>query len=718
VALVLFCTVHAADPGVEEDSVVTSAAAPDAPAHAVKSDAVADDGEADAPVEVAAKQDGAAVVEDDAPAEEDDKSNDIGEAKETAEPKAASVAPVEPVETETQPVESDKEEVSDKEAQAPDEAPDDSDAADQLADDDDSVSDKVDQNDSADEDKELGDSQQSTSKDDASTDSKPAGATLGESKTSSKAAPTLGESQTPADPSTDVIPAEVGVLGKGEAYIPLSPTIPKLTVLKEFNMKGLLTVSGQEARQFSVNSFADISSTAAGAAIFGGNMHVVTNKEKDEFRYSNTHGQIGGMGFAANYPHYNKASIVSSKTTASTVHGAFKPNVVATFTGTGDVGVGVEGPASRLHVHGDGNTRLINVNHWGDLSACASGVGLFAGNAYVSTENNEPKFRYANSHSGMGAIGFASNYPDWNTASIVTSGTASATAKQSFTPKAIASFTYDGKMGVGTSKPKSVLDVRSAGRQLSVNDWVDVSSQGSAGFIGLNAHLVLKGTARAFAFSNTQKDTGAIGLATNYPLINQMSVVASTESSSSANTVFKPHTIATFTREGKTGFGTDAPLSTFDVRHVSDRQISANKFADMSANEKMQGFFGGNGYTVGAGGEFRFANTNAIAGAVGLATHYPKPGEAAIISSGAEQPKEGLPFKPFTLAHFKSDGSMSLPKDLVVIGDLRVSGRMLNGDDEEYDFMAAQEALVQENTRLQERLSRMEAMMMALTTTK
>jgi len=397
---------------------------------------------------------------------------------------------------------------------------------------------------------------------------------------------------------------------------------------------------------------------------------------------------------------------------------AFQPVAVTTFTGTGEVGIGVDGPASRLHVHGDGNTRLINANHWSDMSGSASGVGLFSGNSYVTTENNEAKFRYSNSHSGMGSMGFAANYPDWNVASVITSGTASATAKQSFTPKAIASFTYDGKMGVGTSKPKSVLDVRSKGRQLSVNDWVDVSSQGSAGFIGLNAHLLLKGTSRAFAFSNTQKETGAIGLATNYPLINQMSIVASTEATSSANTVFKPHTIATFTRAGKTGFGTDAPMSTFDVRHVSDRQISANKFADMSANEKMQGFFGGNGYTVGAGGEFRFSNTNGIAGAVGMATHYPKPGEAAIISSGADQPKEGQPFKPTVLAHFKSDGSMAVPKDLTVTGDLRVSGRMLNGDDEEYDFMAAQEALVRENTMLHERMSRMEAMMQAMTMAK
>merc|ERR1711988_1129819 len=250
-------------------------------------------------------------------------------------------------------------------------------------------------------------------------------------------------------------------------------------------------------------------------------------------------------------------------------------------------------------------------------------------------------------------------------------------------------------------------------RQLSVNDWVDVSSQGSAGFIGLNAHMVLRGSKRFFAFSNTAKDVGAIGLATNFPLINQLSIVSSTETSSSAGTLFKPQSVATFTRGGHVGFGTDAPKAKLDVRHESERQISANNYADVSANEQLQGFFGGNGYAVGQG--FNFANTNAVAGAVGLATHYPKPGEAAIISSGGEQPKAVGTFKPVVLAQFKSDGSMELPKNFVVAGDLRVSGRIINGDDDtEYDFMSAQEALVEENTRLQERLTRMESMMAEL----
>merc|ERR1711990_1373207 len=129
------------------------------------------------------------------------------------------------------------------------------------------------------------------------------------------------------------------------------------------------------------------------------------------------------------------------------------------------------------------------------------------------------------------------------------------------------------------------------------------------------------------------KNMGAIGLATNYPLINRMSIVASSEGASKKGTLFKPTTVATFTRTGNVGFGTDAPKAKLDVRHGTKRQISANKYADVSANEQLQGFFGGNGYAVGQG--FNFANTNQVAGAIGFATHYPKAGQAVIISSGS-----------------------------------------------------------------------------------
>lgn len=252
----------------------------------------------------------------------------------------------------------------------------------------------------------------------------------------------------------------------------------------------------------------------------------------------------------------------------------------------------------------------------------------------------------------------------------------------------------------------------------SVNDWVDVSSQGSAGFIGLNAHLVLRGSKRFFAYSNTAKTIGAIGVATNFPLINQLSIVTSKAASSSEGTLFKPQAIATFTRNGNVGFGTDAPKAKVDVRHATARQISANKYADVSANDQLQGFFGGNGYAVGR--QFSFANTHGVVGAIGLATHYPKPGHASIISSATQQPKAGAAFKPKILAQFMPDGSLHIPKHLVVKGDLKVSGRMLGPGDSmasrEYDFMSAHETLVKENMELRTRMQKLEAMMMSMST--
>merc|ERR1712100_930359 len=355
----------------------------------------------------------------------------------------------------------------------------------------------------------------------------------------------------------------------------------------------------------------------------------------------------------------------------------------------------------------------------GDVSACSSGVGSFSGNAYVTTEGSKANFRYANAHSGMGAMGFATNYPDWNKASIYTSGTTASEAKAVFTPKSVMTFTHEGFSGIGTNEPKAALHVTGDKRHVTVNDWLDISSQGSAGFVGLNAHMLMKGSKRFFAFSNTASDTGAIGMATNFPLSNQLSIVASKEASSSQGTLFEPASLATFTREGFVGFGTDSPKAKVDVRHATDRQISANNYADVSANEQLQGFFGGNGYAVGQG--FNFANTNQVAGAIGLATHYPKPGEAAIISSGSVQPKAGASFKPMVLAQFNGDGSMSIPKNLVVASDIKVLGRVINGDKsdpkggEEYDFMEAHEAMVRENTMMRERLARLETMMMSLT---
>jgi len=506
-------------------------------------------------------------------------------------------------------------------------------------------------------------------------------------------------------------------------FIPFHPTIPKMTVNDQLSLRGDLKVESTKTRQLHINQWADMSASSTGASVFGGNIHMVTNK-KEEFRYSNDHAEMGGIGFATHYPHYNKASVVSSNTKASKKDQSFKPETLVTFTGSGNVGVGVAGPASKLHVQGDGNTRLINANHWLDASGCSSGVGLVGGNSYVTTVEGKAQFRYANSHSSIGAFGLAFNYPAWNKASIIASVPTASQAKKQFKPLVVQTYTNDGKVGIGTDKPPAHLSVAGKQRQFTVNDWIDVSSNSVAGFVGSNAHILDKKT---FVFSNTHDSIGATGIATNYPDKNKLSIVTSKASASTKGANFKPQIVATFTNEGSVGLGNPNPKSRLAVDHKTSRQISANQYADVSANDASQGFFGGNGYT--AGNQFAYSNTNPAAGAIGLATHYPQPNSASIISSGASGGQAGAPFEPQILAQFKHDGTLSVQKDIVVKGDLRVGGRIIYDDaasattasssesSPQYDMLAAHEALVEENMKLHQRLERMEQAMMSMQAT-
>lgn len=124
----------------------------------------------------------------------------------------------------------------------------------------------------------------------------------------------------------------------------------------------------------------------------------------------------------------------------------------------GKVGIGTKEPNSALSISAN-DKRQISTTRWADLSANSSGWGLFAGNAYV-TYDGANHFNYANSHEQIGALGFAVNYPDWNKASVISSGTTSATAGASFQPLTIATFTHDGKVGIGTTDPQRPLHVR------------------------------------------------------------------------------------------------------------------------------------------------------------------------------------------------------------------------------------------------------------------
>ena len=125
----------------------------------------------------------------------------------------------------------------------------------------------------------------------------------------------------------------------------------------------------------------------------------------------------------------------------------------------GYVGIGEWNPTAKLDVRG-GVDRQIAAGVWADLAGSANGLGLFGGNMYV--DFNPPAFKYANTHTEIGAMGFAVNYPVWNKSSVISSGTSSSTAGAVFTPTVVATFTHDGRIGVGTTDPTASLDVAGA----------------------------------------------------------------------------------------------------------------------------------------------------------------------------------------------------------------------------------------------------------------
>jgi len=134
----------------------------------------------------------------------------------------------------------------------------------------------------------------------------------------------------------------------------------------------------------------------------------------------------------------------------------------------GKVGIGTMSPGAGLDVITTDTGRQLKTYDWADMSSSASGYGLFGGNMYQDW--SPAAFKYSNTHGSIGAMGFAVNYPAWNKASVITSGTTSSTADTSFTPIAIVTFQYDGNVGIRTMNPEQTLDIEGTAQLRRVAD--------------------------------------------------------------------------------------------------------------------------------------------------------------------------------------------------------------------------------------------------------
>jgi len=244
-------------------------------------------------------------------------------------------------------------------------------------------------------------------------------------------------------------------------------------------------------------------------------------------------------------------------------------------TATDNVGLGTTNPLAKLYISGS-TDRQIASDQWIDFSANPSGYGLVGGNAY--TKRGDSTFRYSNSHASIGAVGFATNYPSWNKASIFVNAGPS-TAGSTFTPNTVATFESSGEVGIGTATPGYKLHV--SGGDAYVSGYVygntglclagdcRTSWPGGVGGSGVNNYLA-KWNGSADITSSIIYDNGTnVGIGTaspGYKLdVNGVARIQGTTKISTGNLTVD---------SGMVGIGTASPTHPLDV--IGDTYITGN----------------------------------------------------------------------------------------------------------------------------------------------
>lgn len=108
--------------------------------------------------------------------------------------------------------------------------------------------------------------------------------------------------------------------------------------------------------------------------------------------------------------------------------------------------------------------------------------------------------------------------------------------------------------------------------------------------------------------------------------------------------------------------GVNTFASQVAINANNSRQLSSNGWADFSANSSGFGLLGGNAYVTndGTNNHFKYANTHATIGAMGVAVNYPTWNQVSIISSGTIGSTQGADFVPTTVASFNYNGNVAI----------------------------------------------------------